>query len=208
MNLWIEDALYLHRPGEASDLINSRKAMIPTSEVESTASRSLRAVLLAIVLGVSLTACPEHEQQHAGQSAAIDTAAIGASLDSLAAAVTRANQTGDAELFASTWAEDGVMSAPGTPPVRGRDAIVADFRRRPPLPAGATMTIHPSEIRVLSPEWAYAFGVDSLTYTPEGAAEPVKETSTFLVLVRKTSEGWQTYREVLSANQPLRAAQQ
>lgn len=34
------------------------------------------------------------------------------------------------------------------------------------------------------------------------------ETSTFLVLIRKTAEGWQTYREVLSANQPLRSGQQ
>lgn len=94
------------------------------------------------------------------------------------------------------------MSGPGSPPVQGREAIVDAFRRTPPLPPGATMTIHPSEIRVISEEWAYGFGVDSLTYTPEGASEPVRETYTFLVLIRKTPEGWQTYREVLSANQP------
>lgn len=58
------------------------------------------------------------------------------------------------------------------------------------------------EMRILSAEWAYVFGVDTLTYTPEGATEPVRETSTFLVLVRKTPEGWKTYREVLSSNQP------
>jgi ketosteroid isomerase-like protein len=64
------------------------------------------------------------------------------------------------------------------------------------------MRIHPIEMRVLSGQWAYAFGVDSLTYVPDGAGEPVTETSTFLVLIRKTPEGWKTYREVLSANGP------
>jgi len=129
-------------------------------------------------------------------------AAIGASLDSLGAIVMQANQTGDAELFASTWASDGIMSTSGSRPLHGRDSIVAAFRRRPALPPGSSMTIHPTEMEILSPEWAYVFGVDTLRYTPEGSAAPVTETLTFLVLVRKTAEGWQTYREVLSANQP------
>lgn len=175
--------------------------------IATAARRRLSSLLRITVVSVSLTACQERGEQQSGGGAAVDTAAIGASLDSLAAVVTRAHQTGNAELFASTWAQDGVMSAPGSPPVEGREAIVAEFRRRPPLPKGATMTIHPSEVRVLSGEWAYAFGVDSLTFTPEGATEPVKKTSTFLVLVRKTDEGWQTYREVLSANQPQRNGQ-
>jgi uncharacterized protein (TIGR02246 family) len=114
----------------------------------------------------------------------------------------RAEEAGDAELFATTWATDGIMSLPGNSPVHGRDSIVAYFRRRPPLPPGAKMTIHPTELQILGPAWAYVFGVDSLTYTPQGATTPVHKTSTFLVLLRKTSEGWQSYREVLSANQP------
>jgi hypothetical protein len=44
-------------------------------------------------------------------------------------------------------------------------------------------------------------GVDTLTFTPPRASAPVQQTSTFLVILRKTAEGWQTYREVLSANQ-------
>lgn len=125
-------------------------------------TRGLSQLLTAVAVAASLMGCQQQEQQPSGRGVALDTTAISASLDSLAAVVMRANQTGDAELFASTWAEDGVMSNPGSPPVRGRDAIVAAFRSRPPLPPGATMTIHPSELRVLSGEWAYAFGVDSL----------------------------------------------
>jgi uncharacterized protein (TIGR02246 family) len=147
-------------------------------------------------------ACQPQTPDSSTEAAAFDTTATRASIDSLAANVMRAEEAGDAELFATTWASDGIMTLPGKPPVFGRDSIVAYFRRRPPLPPGAKMTIHPTELQILSPQWAYVFGVDSLTYTPQGATAPVHETSTFLVVLKKTSEGWQSYREVLSANQP------
>jgi uncharacterized protein (TIGR02246 family) len=164
-----------------------------------TFARHSRVTVTAAV-AAALVACQPQDRQRA-DGAAIDTAAILASLDSLAAAVAKADNSGDADQFGATWAEDGIMSVPGSPLVRGRDAIVSAFRNRPPLPPGGTMKITPLEIRVLSADWAYAFGVDTLTYTPPGATEPKKETSTFLVLIRKTPEGWKTYREVLAANQ-------
>ena len=145
-------------------------------------------------------ACESGAEQPVAANAREDTVGVRASIDELAANVMRANETGDAVLFASTWAEDGIMSMPGGPPIRGRDAIVAAFRTRPPLPPGATMTIHPTEMEIMNGEWAYVMGVDTLTHTPPGAAEPVYETSTFLVLLRRTAEGWQTYREVLTTN--------
>ena len=152
-------------------------------------------------IGIIASACQSPNQQPSGSSEALDTAGIRASIDSLGANVMRANQTGDAELYATTWAIDGILSDAGSPPVHGRDSIVARFRRRPPLPPGAKMTIHPTELRIQSDQWAHIMGVDTLSFTPPNAATPVRETFTFLVILRKTSEGWQTYREVLSANQ-------
>lgn len=163
-----------------------------------------RIATLAVSLALLMT-CQPQSQPPSRQDLAFDTAAIRASLDSLGAAVGQADQSGDAELYASTWAEDGILVAPGTPPIHGRDSIVAAFRRRPPLPPGSSLTIHPTDMRILSPDWVYVFGVDTLRYAREGAAEPVTETLTFMVLVRKTAEGWQTYREVLSPNQPQSA---
>jgi uncharacterized protein (TIGR02246 family) len=157
-------------------------------------------VFFAAVIGIA--ACQSQNKQQVKQ-ATLDTATILASLDSLGATVGRADNTADADLYASTWAEDGIMSAPGNPPIQGRDAIVSAFKSRPKLPPGATLRINPIELKVLSAEWAYAFGVDTLTFVPNGETEPIKETSTFLVLIHKTSQGWQTYREVLSSNQPL-----
>jgi uncharacterized protein (TIGR02246 family) len=152
------------------------------------------------LIGIVAGACSSPNQPGSSREA-LDTTGIRAAIDSLAANVTKANQTGDAELFASTWAADGIMSDAGSPPVHGRDSIVARFRRRPPLPPGARMTIHPTELRIQNAEWAYVMGVDTLTFTPPGASALVQQTWTFLVILRKTAEGWQTYREVLSANQ-------
>lgn len=154
---------------------------------------------LAIIVIISGACAPD--QPASPKTVALDSAAIRASIDSLAANVMRANESGDAELFATTWAKDGIMSAAGSPPVHGRDSIVAHFRRRPPLPPGARMTIHPTELQIQSAEWAYVMGVDTLMFTPANASGPVTKTSTFLVILRKTTEGWQTYREVLSANE-------
>ena len=159
---------------------------------------------VGILGAMALAAC--QTQTAAPAAAVVDTVRIRAALDSLAAAVGQAHATGDAEAYAATWAADGIMSAPGSPMVEGREAIVAAFRSQPPLPPGATMSINPMELRVLSDDWAYAFGVDTLTITPPGAATPRKETSTFLVLLKRTPEGWKTYREVLSANQATEAA--
>lgn len=159
----------------------------------------LRALIL--VACQLVVACQPQSHPPSDPGLAIDTAAIRAALVSLGAVVAEADQSGDAELYASTWAEDGVLITPGTPPIHGRDSIVAAFRRRPPLPHGATLTIHPTEMRILNAEWAYVFGVDTLSYEPVEGAEAATETLTFLVLVRKTPDGWQTYREVLSPNQ-------
>lgn len=162
--------------------------------------RRLRnATCCAVALTGFVTAC-QPSAQLPSDAGAFDTAGIRASIDTLATKVTRAHETGDAALFASTWARDGIMSLAGSPPVHGRDSIVAAFRRRPPLPPGARMSIHPTEVRILGAEWAYVMGVDTLTHAARGGAAPAPTTFTFLVLLRKTEEGWQTYREVLSAN--------
>jgi uncharacterized protein (TIGR02246 family) len=161
----------------------------------------LHLLCTSVVIALLAGACETPEVVSSASAVELDTIAIRASIDSLAANVMRANETGDADLFATTWAADGVMSEPGVEPVRGRDSIVARFRRRPPLPPGARMTIHPTELQIQSAEWAYVMGVDSLTFTTPQSSTPTLETSTFLVILHKGPEGWQTYREVLTAHQ-------
>jgi len=117
-------------------------------------------------------------------------------LEQLADTVKRSYAEDDVELYLSAFDRDAIVSMPGLTPVRGHDALRNLFVNRPALPPGANFTVEPLEISPLSSDWAYAFGTDTLEL-PDGK----KETMTFLVLIRKTEEGWKTFREVLSADQ-------
>ena len=117
-------------------------------------------------------------------------------LGKLAGDIKRAYETNDVDLYLSAFDKDAIVSMPGVPPARGHEALRALFENRPLLPPGAMFTVEPLEIEPLSSDWAYAYGTDILTL-PDG----VKESITFLVLIRKTAEGWKTFRESLSPDQ-------
>ena len=162
--------------------------------------KQILAIAGFIGMVISIPACQQQEKQLL-QQPAIDTTSIKPSIDSLGGVVQKAHDTKDSKLLASTWAKDGILMIAGSPPVFGRAAIVSALSNMPPMPPGGKMEIHPLDIQVMSSEWAYVLGVDSLKYTAPGATKQTIETSTFFVLVRKTSEGWQTYRETLTPNQ-------
>lgn len=130
-----------------------------------------------------------------------DAAAIGSALIELAETVKTAYATNDADLYASTLAEDSIVSMPGTKAVRGPAALKAAFQSRPPLPPGATFEVNPTELEIINAEWAYAFGTDTLTLPAAQGETPITQTMTFMVLIRKTANGWKTFREVVSADQ-------
>lgn len=152
-----------------------------------------------------ILSCQPHDQQKI-LTAVIDTAAIKASIDSVGRVVQKAHDLRDSKMLAGTWAKDGIFVMAGSPPVHGRDAIVSTLTSMPSPPPGATMRLNVLDIQVMSPTWVYVFGVDSLKYTPPESKVAIIETSTFFVVARKTSEGWQTFREILSPNQPQKNA--
>lgn len=131
-----------------------------------------------------------------------DGEAIGAALRDLAETIKSAYRNDDADLYASAFSEDAIVSMPGVPPIRGLEALKEAFRSRPPLPPGATFEVDPTELEIINAEWAYAFGTDTLTIPAGDGAPSIIQTMTFMVLIRKTAEGWKTFREVVSADQP------
>ena len=132
----------------------------------------------------------------------VNREAVSAALIDLAETIKRAYTNDDADLYASAFSEDAIVSMPGVPPIRGLDALKEAFRSRPPLPPGATFEVIPTELEIINGEWAYAFGTDTLTIPAGDGAPPIVHTMTFMVLIRKTPEGWKTFREVVSADQP------
>ena len=131
-----------------------------------------------------------------------ESAEIVAELERLAETVKKAYGTNDPDLYLSAFDEDAIVSMPNSPPVRGHDELRTAFENRPELPPGATFEVNPLEIEPLGPEWGYAFGTDTLEFTPPGSYERAKQTMTFLVLIRKALDGWKTFREVVSSDQP------
>ena len=122
---------------------------------------------------------------------------IMAELGAMADTIKQAYATHDVDLYLSAFDSDAIVSKPNEAPVRGHNGLRAAFLHRPGLPSGATFEVNPSEFVVMSSDWAYVYGTDTLAL-----ADGTKETMTFLVLIRKTADGWKTFREVLSADQP------
>ena len=89
---------------------------------------------------------------------------------------------------------------PSAPPIRGRSALKAAFESRSPVPPGAKFEVVPTELEIINGDWAYAFGIDTLTIPRGGDEPPVIQTMTFMVLIRRTPDGWKTFREVISAD--------
>lgn len=151
--------------------------------------------LLAIIFA---TGCQQMQQDRVdmGQVTAIDTTAIIASIDNLRSSYQDAVNNGNMEALGALVTEDAKMVQPGTPEWDAmREAAMG------PFPAGATITITPMETQVLSRDWAYDMGSSTLTYTPEGSNEAITLRDTYLVLLKRTADGWKVHREVASALQ-------
>lgn len=158
---------------------------------------------MSLVTLAAFTACqlqegPGLEESGDDPGAAVDTAAILASIDSLRSAYEQAVAEDDLERLGRMVTEDAVLVWPGT---AAYDSLAAYDT---PFPPGATQEINPWETRVLGPDWVYDMGTGTVTWTPEGADEPRTLQDTYLVLLHRTEEGWKVHREVASSR-PLPA---
>lgn len=151
-----------------------------------------RAVAAVLAL-VALAACQPQQDGSDGR-AAVDTAAVLESLDSLRSAYQQAVADRDWERLGTMVTEDALLVPPGDP---ARDSVMAASDA--PFPPGATLEIDPRETRVLGPDWVYELGLGTLTWTPEGADEPRTLRDTYLVVIHRTDDGWKVHREVASS---------
>lgn len=157
-------------------------------------------VLVLGVLVVGALGCQPADQQQATGQPAVDTAAIRSAARSVNRTFEKAVKAGDYERQASLYTADAVVAPPMMPPVEGRDSIRSLLERT--IPAGASVKVEERFIEPLGPDRAAVMGITTLTVTPEGAEEPQTSTITFLLLMRRTPDGWQYYREAYNLNQP------
>ncbi len=145
------------------------------------------------VAALFLGAC-EPQAREATAAAAVDTAAVLASVDSLRDAYQRAVADRDWQRLGGMVAEGAIMVMPGG---AAWDSLQAGSEE--PFPEGATLEISSMETGVLGADWAYDMGSGAVTWTPEGSDEARTLRDTYLVLLHRTEEGWKVYREVASS---------
>jgi hypothetical protein len=119
-------------------------------------------------------------------------------IDNLRSAFESAVASGRPEALLPLLAEGAVMVHPGSPEWQAMAAAASGA----PFPPDARISIQPIEVVALSENWAYEFGTSVTTYTPPDSNEVIELRDTYLILFRKTKDGWKAYREVASANPP------
>lgn len=152
--------------------------------------------LAVLLLAGGLVACQSPDEP-TSQPAAVDTAAVLAAVDSMRTLFETSANAGDFKRLRGMMANGAVVVGPGGPEWNSLHEASEG-----PWPPGSKFELTPIETGVLGPEWAYDFGVTTVTYTPDGASEPQTLRHTGLVLFHKTDEGWKMYREVASPALP------
>lgn len=169
---------------------------------------TLGAAALALSVAAAFTACQPADRtagEEDGKSKAEAPTTQTGALDSLRTAFEEAVAEGDFEAQAAFYTTDAILSMPGAGVIQGRDSIRAALQRT--TPPGATLEIRPLEVRSLGSDWRYELGTGTFTFTPEGSDTEREMESTYLVLMKRTPDGWRLHREVLSPNAPPPGAQ-
>jgi ketosteroid isomerase-like protein len=149
-----------------------------------------------LLLAGGLVACQPSGEPSA-QGATVDTAEVLAAVDSMRALFEKSANARDFNRLRGMMANGTIVVGPGGPEWNSLSEASEG-----PWPPGAQFNIESIEDGVLGTEWAYDFGVTTVTYTPEGASEPQTLRHTGLVLFHKTEGGWKLYREVASPALP------
>lgn len=157
---------------------------------------SLPAMSLLVIMLITGCQTKEQNQGQMEKGTAIDTTAILSAIDSLRSNYQTAVNNGNYEKLSGLVTKDAKMVQPGT---SEWDAMRKAAEG--PFPKGATIDIRPMETHVMSKDWAYDMGSSTISYTPEGADDSKTLTDTYLVILKRTDDGWKVHREVASAMQ-------
>ncbi len=130
------------------------------------------------------------------RASAPDSAAVRAAIDAGNAAFIRAWQTGDADLFASLFADDGALLRPGGGLTVGREDIhsrMRDVFARVRMTAG---TIATADVFVIG-ETAYETGAWNFTIGPIGSTTIEPDSGHYVEVWKRDGSGaWKIWRDI------------
>ncbi|UCF18766.1 MAG: SgcJ/EcaC family oxidoreductase [Gemmatimonadota bacterium] len=160
---------------------------------------SARSVLLAVLaLALASTGCQPPGQAPAGLSEE-DDAAIRARTEGY----VQAALAGDAAAVSAFFSEDALRMPPDQPAVEGRAAIQAWHEAVVGAGTYSQFTATPVQIEGRG-DLAFVRGTFSITWTPQGAPEPIQITGKYVEIRRKQADGsWLIAADIWNWDHPL-----
>ena len=153
-----------------------------------------RRALLGIALAAAALVSPPLLPSASAQSS--DSAAVRAAIDEGNAAFIRAWQTGDADLFASLFAEDGALLRPGGGLTVGRGNIESRMRdvfKRVRMTEGLITT---ADVFVIG-DTAYETGTWNFTIGPIGSTTAEPDSGNYVEVWKRVAGGeWKMWRDM------------
>ena len=106
-------------------------------------------------------------------------------------------------LVSNLYAEDAVRMPPNEPIIKGREAILAGFKKDTEQTEIHIDSSIAEDVRV-SGDWALVRGLDTGTNTPKGGGEAAKMNDKWLLLYERQPDGtWKIFYEAWNSNNPL-----
>ena len=151
----------------------------------------LTALAVAVIGLPVLAACQPDGQGQTG-GAALDTAAIMSTTDSVRQAYEDAYNAGDSAAIASMYAADAVYLPAGGAFVTGGRNVTAGLTQG--MAQSQDFSISSSGTKILGADAVVDYGTVTNTVMPAGADSAVTQEQGYLVVVQRTADGWKLVR--------------
>lgn len=166
-------------------------------------------LLLAAVVSALLAALACGPQTPAPDPAAEKVSADEekAAIDEIRAKYIAAENAGDAAALAELYTENGVYMPANAPAAEGRSAIQSSYEgmfKQYKAQADAT----PVSVVEITGDWAFERGTFKTTLTPVDGGDPVEDAGKYVVVTRKTGDGWKVHYLIWNSDNPPPGASQ
>lgn len=155
---------------------------------------------LALVSILVTVGCQTAPPPGAKQDTSAEIAKIGALRNQFATAFN----ANDAAAVAGMFTDDAVIMPSNHAAVEGKAAIQSWYETMY-KEMSVKIALTPLETQVAG-DWGFDRGTALLTITPKGKGKPMKESSNYLVIVKRQADGsWKVARDIDNSNTPMPA---